>query len=631
MPRTPLFRRARARAAVLALVAAFIAAPLATNSPAANAAPAAPTPPPQYEVTGSADIGRANEGIAVDPDRGLVYVASRSAGLLRVIDGTSLDTLRTVALPEQPYQVLVGPRGVVYVTLYGGNNAPGSIAALEPGALGTATILPAGISPAGLAISPDRTRLYVSSFASPGGIRVFDLSAPTAPVQLPALSSPSWVDSLTVSADGGTVYAAGYNAGAVQAIDTSTGGSRALWPTGRFPHKIALTSSGNRAVIALQGEAAATVLDTGTGVASASIPLANTYFQDEDPGLGAMFITAPFTGTVGVLDRSTGELAQRVDGVDGAFFIAANPKTHAVYTTSAIGSRLTRIEPAVRVTNPQGVVVTEGDDATFTAGISGIAADGVRWERRNGESAPWAPIPGASAASYTLPRAELADTGAQFRAVFTAGAANWTTRAAVLTVRGVAPSVVAHPEDRSIRPGGRAVFEASATGSAPLSVHWERSSDDGTNWAVVPGATGTVFEAEFGAADSGTLFRAVFENPFGAAVSDPAELTVTAGSDSSASSVADAAASASAGSDGTHGSDGGPAGSGSGGSHGSTGAGGAAAGTADATGADGGPHRGGLATTGAPAPTAALAGAMTVLLGGLALLSAAARRRHRPR
>ncbi len=621
MPRAPLLRRARTRAAVLALVAAFIAAPLAANPAAANAAAAAPTPPPQYEVTGSADIGRANEGIAVDPDRDLVYVASRSAGLLRVIDGASLDTLRTVDLPQQPYQVLVGPSGVVYVTLYGGNNAPGSIAVMAPGATGTPTVLPAGISPAGLAISPDGSRLYVSSFASPGGIRVFDLSVPTAPVELPTLGSPSWVDSLTVSADGGTVYAAGYNAGAVQAIDTRTGGSRALWPTGRFPHKIALTSSGNRAVIALQGEAAATVLDTGTGVASASIPLANTYFQDEDPGLGAMFITAPFTGTVGVLDRSTGELAQRVDGVDGAFFIAANPRTHAVYTTSAIGSRLTRIEPAVRVTNPQGVVVTEGDDATFTAGISGIAADGVRWERRSGESAPWAPIAEASAASYTLPRAELADTGAQFRAVFTAGAASWTTRAAVLTVRGMAPSVVAHPEDRSIRAGGRAVFEASATGSAPLSVRWERSSDDGANWAVVPGATGTVFEADFGTADSGTLFRAVFENPFGAAVSDPAELTVTAGSDSSASSTADAAASASAGSDG------GPAGSGSDGSHGSTGAGGAA----EATAADGGTHRGGLATTGAPAPTAALAGAVTVLLGGLALLAAAARGRRRPR
>ncbi|PIJ05778.1 hypothetical protein BMH32_14970 [Leucobacter sp. OLJS4] len=205
--------------------------------------------------------------------------------------------------------------------------------------------------------------------------------------------------------------------------------------------------------------------------------------------------------------------------------------------------------------------------------------------------------------------------------MFTAGAASWTTRAAVLTVRGMAPSVVAHPEDRSIRAGGRAVFEASATGSAPLSVRWERSSDDGANWAVVPGATGTVFEADFGTADSGTLFRAVFENPFGAAVSDPAELTVTAGSDSSASSTADAAASASAGSDG------GPAGSGSDGSHGSTGAGGAA----EATAADGGTHRGGLATTGAPAPTAALAGAVTVLLGGLALLAATARGRRRPR
>ncbi|PIJ05869.1 hypothetical protein BMH30_14475, partial [Leucobacter sp. OLES1] len=283
MPRTPLLRRARTRAAVLALVAAFIAAPLAANPAAANAAAAAPTPPPQYEVTGSADIGRANEGIAVDPDRDLVYVASRSAGLLRVIDGASLDTLRTVDLPQQPYQVLVGPSGVVYVTLYGGNNAPGSIAVMAPGATGTPTVLPAGISPAGLAISPDGSRLYVSSFASPGGIRVFDLSVPTAPVELPTLGSPSWVDSLTVSADGGTVYAAGYNAGAVQAIDTRTGGSRALWPTGRFPHKTALTSSGNRAVIALQGEAAATVLDTGTGVASASIPLANTYFQDEDP------------------------------------------------------------------------------------------------------------------------------------------------------------------------------------------------------------------------------------------------------------------------------------------------------------------------------------------------------------
>ncbi|HEY0512412.1 MAG TPA: PA14 domain-containing protein [Thermoanaerobaculia bacterium] len=96
---------------------------------------------------------------------------------------------------------------------------------------------------------------------------------------------------------------------------------------------------------------------------------------------------------------------------------------NAVYRIFYTGSPA----PAI-TTQPANRTVTVGQSATFTAAASGTAPLSYQW-RRNGVA-----IPGATAASYTLPSAQAPDNGASFDVGVTNGYGNATSNAAILTV-----------------------------------------------------------------------------------------------------------------------------------------------------------------------------------------------------
>jgi glucose/arabinose dehydrogenase len=84
------------------------------------------------------------------------------------------------------------------------------------------------------------------------------------------------------------------------------------------------------------------------------------------------------------------------------------------------------------------------------------------------------------------------------------------------------PVILTHPQNRTVSVGQSATFSVSASGSAPLSYQWQR------NGINIPGATSpsyTVASAQL--SDNGAQFRVNVTNAFGAAMSNPATLTVT--------------------------------------------------------------------------------------------------------
>jgi hypothetical protein len=83
--------------------------------------------------------------------------------------------------------------------------------------------------------------------------------------------------------------------------------------------------------------------------------------------------------------------------------------------------------PAI-TSQPQSRTVTEGSPASFTVAASGAAPLSYKWQRGGVD------IPGATAATYTLAAAQLADNGAQFRAVVSNSVGTATSNSATLTV-----------------------------------------------------------------------------------------------------------------------------------------------------------------------------------------------------
>jgi glucose/arabinose dehydrogenase len=82
--------------------------------------------------------------------------------------------------------------------------------------------------------------------------------------------------------------------------------------------------------------------------------------------------------------------------------------------------------------HPQNKTVPAGQPATFSVNASGAAPLSYQWQRNNGSG--FTNIAGATAASYTVVNAQLADSGAMFRVIVSNSFGTATSNAATLTV-----------------------------------------------------------------------------------------------------------------------------------------------------------------------------------------------------
>ncbi len=91
----------------------------------------------------------------------------------------------------------------------------------------------------------------------------------------------------------------------------------------------------------------------------------------------------------------------------------------------------------------------------------------------------------------------------------------------------VAPTVTVQPQNETVTAPAGASFDAAASGVPTPSVQWEFSVDGGQTWSDVDGATSTTLSIEpTSDAQTGQMFRAVFTNTAGIAVTNPTTLTV---------------------------------------------------------------------------------------------------------
>jgi alpha-tubulin suppressor-like RCC1 family protein len=176
---------------------------------------------------------------------------------------------------------------------------------------------------------------------------------------------------------------------------------------------------------------------------------------------------------------------------------------------------------------PQSLTVEEGQSASFTAAASGFPAPTVQWERSTNGGSGWRQIAGATSATLTIAVATSAESGYQFRAVFTNVFGKATTQVATLMVHKVPPTVTRQPASVTVEEGRSAVFEATASGYPAPTVQWQTSPNAGLTWSNVAGGTSTrLTVAGATTSISGQEYRAVFKNISGTATSEPATLTV---------------------------------------------------------------------------------------------------------
>jgi alpha-tubulin suppressor-like RCC1 family protein len=200
--------------------------------------------------------------------------------------------------------------------------------------------------------------------------------------------------------------------------------------------------------------------------------------------------------------------------------------TTAVARPSGSGGASPFVDPPKVTRNPANQSVLEGQSASFTSTATGSPA--IRWQVSANGGAAWTTIEGATSTTYAIASTVASENGDQFRAVFTNAGGETISKTATLTVER-SPSITLQPKGVSTTEGHAATFEAAASGTPTPTVQWQSSTNAGSTWKAISGATTTSYTINsVKTSESGIELRAVFKNSAGEAITEPATLTVTA-------------------------------------------------------------------------------------------------------
>ena len=240
----------------------------------------------------------------------------------------------------------------------------------------------------------------------------------------------------------------------------------------------------------------------------------------------------------------------RGDAAGDSFIVWVGPDTSAAGGTAIYSRVVDPPPPAVAdpvlpntvpvvTQSPESVSVNAGATASFSAVATARPAAAVQWQVSTNKGASYVNIGGAISSTYSF-AASAAQSGNMYRAIFTNSGGSTPSSVATLTVNGTtvqpsgtAPVVTTNPASQTIASGASVTFTAAATGSPTPAVQWQVKTPGGSDFFNISGATSASYTFTSAAAQSANLYRAVFVNSAGLAVSSPATLTIGSGSGSS--------------------------------------------------------------------------------------------------
>lgn len=219
--------------------------------------------------------------------------------------------------------------------------------------------------------------------------------------------------------------------------------------------------------------------------------------------------TAPLLRLPAVDGSKAGSYTVTVSNMAGS--VTSNAATLTVTPGAAAA-----VAPSI-VNQPVSVLVNAGNTATFAVGAAGTGSLRYQWLRN------FQPIPGATAAFYSLASAAVGDAGT-YSVTVSNDAGQASSFNVTLTVNASAPptavSFGTQPAAQVQPAGGSALFAVAANGSGPLSYQWRKDGQP------IAGQTGPVLSiAALNGSDAG-VYSVTVANALGSVTSNDATLTV---------------------------------------------------------------------------------------------------------
>ena len=192
--------------------------------------------------------------------------------------------------------------------------------------------------------------------------------------------------------------------------------------------------------------------------------------------------------------------------------------------TKAATLTVTR-KPAI-TKQPVETTVQAGHEAIFEAAASGSPAPTVHWQRSGPGGEDFGNLSGQEKERLKLNDVSTSEDGSEYRAVFKNVAGAVTSEPAILHVYEL-PGITTQPSDETVVEGQTATFSAAGTGYPAPTDQWELSTNFGSTWAPIEGATShEVRVPATTPSENGYEYRLRLTNMYGTTTSRGAKLTV---------------------------------------------------------------------------------------------------------
>ena len=179
--------------------------------------------------------------------------------------------------------------------------------------------------------------------------------------------------------------------------------------------------------------------------------------------------------------------------------------------------------PSLVVTSPVSATVCPGTSVSFSSSASGSPAPTAQWQTSTDNGTTWTNIAGQTTSPYTF-TAALSQDGYQYRTIYSNICASDTTAAAILHLNHP-PTVTQNPANATSCAGGTVTYTAASTGTAPITIQWQVSTNGGSTYSDIAGATSATYSFIGSMAASGNKYRAVFTNTCSAQTTTAATYT----------------------------------------------------------------------------------------------------------
>jgi YVTN family beta-propeller protein len=291
-----------------------------------------------------------------------IYVTNQLDNTASVIDGATHRVVATVRVGVSPAQMAVSPdRRSVYIANTGSNTV--SVLTTDNNTVAKTIALPRGSRPIGVALSPSGRYLYTADGGS-NRVSVLDTRAKRVVASVRVGTQPL---SVAVAPDGKTVYAANSGSGNVSVIDARTNRAVRAIRTGRFPSGVAVTRDG-ASVYVTNELSGVTVINARNGTIQARLRSPSPFSVTMSPRGDRAYVAGLGPGRITAIDTGTHRVSSTVSvGPSGTDPFTVRATADAVYVANQGASTLSIIDPSTfRTTatvatgnSPYGIAVVQ--------------------------------------------------------------------------------------------------------------------------------------------------------------------------------------------------------------------------------------------------------------------------------